>query len=58
VATLQHDIIEQFLAALSARKDFPAEKVEELRALFAAGKRLKADDFAAIFSKPAGADLR
>ena len=57
MATLQHDIIEKFLAALSARKDFPAEKVEELRAVFAAGKKLKADDFAAIFSKPAGADL-
>jgi hypothetical protein len=36
VATRQHDIIEKFLVALSARNDFPAEKIEELRVLFAA----------------------
>jgi hypothetical protein len=43
--------------ALSARKEFPAEKVEQLRTLFAAGKKPKADNFAAIFAKPAGGDL-
>ena len=57
MATLQQRIIEKFLAELSTRDDFPVEKVEQLRALFADGKKLKADDFAAIFSKPAGADL-
>jgi hypothetical protein len=57
MATLQQDIIEKFLTALSARKEFPAEKVAELRTLFAAGKKPKADDFAAIFARPAGCDL-
>ena len=57
MATLQQDIVEKFLTALGARKGFPAEKVVELRALFAAGKKPKADDFAAILGKPAGGDL-
>jgi hypothetical protein len=55
--TLQQSIIEKFLDELSKRKDFPPEKVAELRALFAAGKKPKVEDFAAIFSKPAGGDL-
>jgi hypothetical protein len=57
MATLQHQIVEKFLHDLAACKDFPAEKVEQLRALFASGKKLKADDFTAIFSLPAGGDL-
>ena len=55
--TLQQGIIEKFLDELSKRKDFPTEKVAELRALFASGKKPKVDDFAAIFSKPTGGDF-
>ena len=58
MATLQQQIVEKFLNELVARKDFPTEKVEQLRALFASGKKLKADDFATIFSLPAGDRLR
>lgn len=57
MATLQQQIIEKFLAELATRKQFPPEKIEHLRALFASGKKLKADDFASVFSLPAGDDL-
>jgi hypothetical protein len=57
MATLQQQIVATFLRNLASRKDFPPEKVEQLRELFASGKKLKADDFTAIFAEPAGGDL-
>jgi hypothetical protein len=57
MATLQQKIVDTFLHELAGREDFPAEKVEQLRTLLASGKKLKAEEFAAIFSLPAGGDL-
>jgi hypothetical protein len=57
MATLQQQIAEKFLTKLAERDDFDAEKVEHLRALFAEGKKPKADDLVRILSLPAGGDL-
>lgn len=58
MATLQQKIAERFLAKLEGSKDVDPAKVEALRILLADGKKPKADDFARIFSLPAGADLK
>jgi hypothetical protein len=57
MATLQQQIAEKFLAQLAERRDFEAERVEQLRELLAAGKKLKADDFVKIFSSSARDDV-
>jgi len=58
MATLQQQIAEKFLAKLAESKDVDAEKLAQLRNLFADGKKLKVDDFLKIFSLPAGGDLK
>lgn len=55
--TLQQQVAEKFLAKLAETKEVDAAKIEHLRALFAEGKKPKADDFVRIFSLPAGGDL-
>jgi hypothetical protein len=50
-------IAEKFVAKLAGSKDVDAAKIEQLRTLFADGKKPKADDFVRIFSLPAGGDL-
>jgi hypothetical protein len=57
MTTLQQQIAEKFLEALAKDENFDAAKVEELRRLFAEGKKPKADDFAEVFSAPAGDDV-
>jgi hypothetical protein len=54
MTTLQQQIADKFLAALAKDKDFDATKIESLRTLLTDGKKLKADDFVAIFSLPTG----
>jgi hypothetical protein len=58
MATLQQQIVEKFLAKLSESKDLDAEKIDQLRVVFADGKKLKAEEFVKIFSFPAGGDLK
>jgi hypothetical protein len=58
MATLQRQIAEKFLAKLMESGDVDADKIEQLRSLLADSKRLKADEFVNIFSRPAGGDLK
>jgi hypothetical protein len=55
--TLQQQIAEKFLAALTKDKNFDAAKIESLRWLLVDGKKPKAEDLVAIFSVPAGEDI-
>jgi hypothetical protein len=57
MVTLRQQIAEKFLAKLADREDFDAEKVEQLRSMFANGKKPKPDDLVQIFSSPAGGDV-
>ena len=56
--TLQQQIAEQFLAALSKSKEMDPEKIDQLRILLANNKKPKADDFVKVFSQPVGGDLK
>jgi hypothetical protein len=58
MATLQQKIAEKFLAKLAAAKNVDADKIDQLRALLASGKRPKAEDFVKIFALPAGGDVK
>lgn len=55
--TVQQQIVQKFLAKLEQCDDVDAGKIDQLRALLAEGKRLKAEDFVKLFSLPAGGDL-
>jgi hypothetical protein len=56
--TLQQQIAEKFLAKLAGSKDVDADKVDQLRAVLAGNRKVKAEDFVKIFSLPAGGDLK
>jgi hypothetical protein len=58
MVTLQQQIAEKFLAKLAESKEVDASKIEQLRALLADSKKIKADDFIKIFSLPAGGDVK
>jgi hypothetical protein len=58
MATLQQQIAEKFLAKLSESKELDAERIDELRSLLADSKKLKADEFVKIFSRPVGGDIK
>jgi hypothetical protein len=58
MATLQKQIADKFLARLAESKDVDAEKIGQLRTLFADTRKLKADDLVKIFSQPAGGELK
>jgi hypothetical protein len=58
MATLQQQIAEKFLAKLAESKDVDAGKIEQLKKLLADPKKSKADDFAKLFSAPAGGDVK
>jgi hypothetical protein len=58
MATLQKTISDKFLIKLAECKDVSAESIEQLRTLFAGGKKVKADDLAKIFSTPAGGGIK
>jgi hypothetical protein len=57
MATLQQQIVEQFLSRLAQREDFDLVKVEQLRSLLVERKKLKPDELVHIFSLPAGGDI-
>jgi hypothetical protein len=58
VPTLQAIIAEQFFAKLSEADSVDESKVEQLRVLFSAGKKIKVDDLVKIFSLPPGSELK
>lgn len=58
MATLQQTLAEKFLAKLLEDKAIDAEKVEQLRAILASGKKPKAEEFVRVFTQPAGGDVR
>ena len=58
MTTLQQQIAEKFLAKLAGSKDVDADKVDQLRAVLAGNRKVKAEDFVKIFSLPAGGDLK
>jgi preprotein translocase subunit Sss1 len=58
MATLQQIIAEKFLAKLLEDKALDAEKVEQLRAILASGKKPKAEEFVKVFTQPAGGDVK
>ncbi len=52
--TLPQLIAERFLALLPSKGEFDADQVDQLRALFADAKKLKADDLVPVFQRPPG----
>lgn len=58
MATLQQRIAEKFLAKLAESKKVDADKIDQLRAVLADSKKLKAEEFVRVFSLPAGGDLK
>ena len=54
MATLQKTISDKFLVKLAECKNVNAENIEQLRTLFASGKKVKTDDLVKIFTAPAG----
>ena len=58
MVTLDKQIADIFLTKLAQSKDVDAAVIEQLRILFAAGKKLRADDIVRIFSTPVGGDLK
>jgi hypothetical protein len=56
--TLQQKISHKFLERLSNFPDADQKKIEKLRALFASGKKVKAEELVAIFSPPANGDSK
>jgi hypothetical protein len=55
--TMQQKIAEQFLKELGEGEDVTAEQIERLRTLMATGKKIKAEEFANVFSESAGEDV-
>lgn len=58
MGTLQQQIAKKFLAKLAESKDVELERIDQLRILFADGKKLKVEDLVRAFSQPAGGDLK
>jgi hypothetical protein len=52
MATLRQTLAEKFLAKLLEDKAIDAEKVEQLRAILASGKKPKAEEFVKVFICP------
>jgi hypothetical protein len=50
MTTLYQQIGEKFLAELEKSKDVSAKKLDELKPLFAAGKKIKVEDLVKIFT--------
>lgn len=58
MTTLQLKIAETFLAKLAEAKEIDAAKLAQIKALLAADKKPKVDDFVKVFSLPAGGDVK
>ncbi len=51
MAKIEHEILELFFQELEKAEGFSKERVDNLRALFKTGKKLKATDFVAVLSE-------
>lgn len=58
MSTLQHDIAEKFLKALTDANQLDSLTIQQLRELLSTSKRPKAEDFVKIFARPAGGDVK
>ena len=58
MATLQQKIAETVLAKLAEAKEIDAAKLAQIKALLAANKKPKVDDFVKVFSLPARGDVK
>jgi hypothetical protein len=58
VPTLQATIATKYFAKLRQTTEVDEAKIAQLEALFANGKKIKADDLAKILSSPAGSDIK
>jgi putative ubiquitin-RnfH superfamily antitoxin RatB of RatAB toxin-antitoxin module len=56
--TLHQQIAEKFLAKLTDSKVVDGDRIEQLRALLADSKKLKADEFVKIFTQSDGGDIK
>ena len=56
--TLQQQVTEKFLTKLAETDTLEPERIEELRALLAGGKKVKAEELVKLFSSPAGGDIK
>jgi hypothetical protein len=52
MAKIEDAILAQFFQELEKTEGFSKERVDDLRALFKAGKKLKATDFVKVLSEP------
>ncbi len=50
MAAIQQEILDEFFTRLGNSDHLDEERVKALRALFAAGGRLKADDLVAVYA--------
>lgn len=50
--TIQKEVLDSFYARLVESDEVDGVMVQKLRALFSSGKKLKADDFVAVFRRP------
>ena len=55
---IQQQIVEKFLARLSATEKFDAVKLELLRKQMTSGNKIKVDDLVQVLSMPGGSDLK
>ena len=56
--TLQQQIAGKFLERLEKSGALDAARIDQLRALLAGSKKVKADDLVKLFSQPAGDDVK
>ena len=57
MAKIQKEIADAFLKGLEGSTHVTAEMTQQLRALLAGGKKVKADDLVEIFSPPPGGEI-
>jgi len=58
MATLHQQIADKFLAKLAGSKEIDAGQIEQLRALLADSKKIKAEEFVKIFTQSEGGDIK
>lgn len=56
--TLQAIVATKYFAKLRQTTEVDEAKITQLEALFASGKKIKADDLVKILSSPAGSDIK
>jgi hypothetical protein len=54
--TIQEEILKTFYERLAASEAVSKENIDDLRGIFQAAKKLKADDFVAVLAKKAAGD--